>query len=178
MDFKIKDNFGNEVTLRPSVGLYDVSDFMGIPLVGLAIALDEVDENGDFADEYAILTTSFGEFISIKNSAYIDVNNCPFAQQLLDYGIAEETRLYKSSGFCKYPLWVFNEDFLRECGGEEYKEYSDIFDGYYQSLRDGSYLGNFFDDDEYADEPDESDKAESPDESEDPNEFQNNATMQ
>ena len=55
------------------------------------------------------LTVSFGEFIGLKDSAYIDTNNCRFAQQLLDQGIAVDTGLRKSSGFCEYPLWGFQE---------------------------------------------------------------------
>ena len=129
MQFNIKDYFGSQVTVEPSVELYSVRDFMGKELPGLAVELNEVDSDG-IKTPYTMLTTSFGEFISIKNAAYIDTNNCPFAEQLLEQGIAEPTGLTKSSGFCQYPLWIFNEDFLKEHGGESYQKYSDEFDSY------------------------------------------------
>lgn len=81
-------------------------------------------------EPYACLTTSFGEFIGIKDSAYIDTNNCPFAEQLLEQGIAEPTGLSKTSGFCQYPLWIFKKEFLQEVGGENYQIYSKAFDQY------------------------------------------------
>ena len=129
MQFNIKDYFGSQVTVEPSVELYSVRGFMGKELPGLAVELNEVDSDG-IKTPYTMLTTSFGEFISIKNAAYIDTNNCPFAEQLLEQGIAQPTGLTKSSGFCQYPLWIFNEDFLKEHGGESYQKYSDEFDSY------------------------------------------------
>lgn len=129
MQFNIKDYFGSQITVEPSVELYSVRDFMGKELPGLAVELNEVDSDG-IKTPYAMLTTSFGEFISIKNAAYIDTNNCPFAEQLLEQGIAQPTGLTKSSGFCQYPLWIFNEDFLKEHGGESYQKYSNEFDSY------------------------------------------------
>ena len=127
-DLKITDYFGNPVTLRPRIELYSVTDFMGEELPGLAIVLDKIGDSSIELEQYAFLTVSFGEHISIKNSAYIDTNNCPFAEQLLEQGIAEPTGLCKTSGFCKYPLWVFKEEFLQAVGGENYQEYAKIYD--------------------------------------------------
>ena len=62
--------------------------------------------------------------------AYIDANNCPFAPQLLTDEIAQDTGYSKISGYCEYPLWVFQEDFLKEIGGEKYEQYSEQFDAY------------------------------------------------
>ena len=121
--------------LQPSVGLYTVSDFLGQELPGLAILLDEVDpDTGEVLEPYTVLTVSFGEFISVKDSAYIDTNNCYFADQLLSQGIAENTGLYKTSGFCRYPLWVFKEEFLQEIGGEAYQQYATAYDNYYGQM--------------------------------------------
>ena len=67
---------------------------------------------------------------SLRNAAYIDTNNCYFAQQLLEQGIAKDTGLKKHSGFCEYPLWVFEEGFLREIGKENYEKYKAAYDTY------------------------------------------------
>lgn len=131
--FKINDLLGQQVDLQPRVELYSVRDFMGQEMPGLAIVLDEVNNELDGDGQYAVLTVSFGEFISAKDCAYIDTNNCYFAQQLLVQGIAEDTGLSRNSGFCQYPLWHFKEDFLKEIGGEAYEEYSRRYSEYMQS---------------------------------------------
>ena len=128
MVFEVKNELENRtMRLKPSVALYSVCDFMGLEMPGLAILLHE--EGPKDENEY-VLTVSFGEFIGIKNAAYIDVNNCRFANELLKYDIAKPTDFTKKSGFCTYPLWVFKEEFLREIGGEPYKQYSDAYDKY------------------------------------------------
>lgn len=115
--FKITDCFGDTVELTAQFELYDVVDFMGQPKVMMAILLN--DEEGPYAD----LTVSFGEFIGIPNAMYVDTNNCYFADQLLKTGIAKDTGFTKKSGFCSYPLWLFDEEFLKTIGGEKYQEY-------------------------------------------------------
>ena len=130
IDLKITNIHGNAVTLRPRLGLYSVTDFMGQEMPGLAVLLDEVGDSPDELEPYAVLTVSLGEHICVPNSAYIDTNNCYFADQLLALGIAEDTGLKKSSGFCTYPLWVFKEDFLQRIGGEVYQEYARAIEQY------------------------------------------------
>lgn len=132
MQLKIKDYFGKTITLQPRVGLYSVKGMMGENLPGLAIVLDQV-KTGQ-VEQYAVLTKSFGEFIGCKNSAYIDTNNCSFANHILEMGIAKDTGFYKQSGFCKYPLWVFDEEFLKKIGGTDYQRYSEAYDAYMKSF--------------------------------------------
>lgn len=127
---RIKDFEGKTVTLVPSLGLYLVRDFMGQAMPGLAIDLGIYDGKYNPPMPYTSLTVSFGEYISVPNSAYIDTNNFPFADQLLAQGIAEETGLKKTSGFCTYPLWVFKEEFLQKIGGEVYQEYAQAIEQY------------------------------------------------
>lgn len=69
----------------------------------------------------------------LENSAYVDINNCPFAPQLLNRGFAKDTGLYKESGFCSYPLWTFDETVLKETGGEKYERYARAYDEYMES---------------------------------------------
>lgn len=120
----ITDPLGNEQKLRPRLELYSVNDFMGEAKYGLAIVLDTVAYPPEEVEQYAVLTASFGEFIGLKDCAYIDVNNCPFADQLLAQGIAESTPYTKQSGFCTYPLWHFKGDFLKDIGASNYEKYS------------------------------------------------------
>ena len=83
---------------------------------------------------FANFTLNFGEFLGMKNCAYVDTNNCWFADEILETGIAEDTGLTKISGFCKYPLWSFKEEFLEAVDKEVYQKYSDEYDGYMKSI--------------------------------------------
>lgn len=122
------NRFGDAVTVCPRVELYSVNDFMGKEMPGLAIVLDEA---GDVpGEQFAVLTVSFGEFIGLKNAAYIDVNNCPFAHEFLEAGIARDTGLTKSSGFCECPLWVFDEG---EHSNGAYEVYEQEYDAYMET---------------------------------------------
>lgn len=134
MKYKINYFSDKVAEVQPRVELYNVSDFMGTPMHGLAIVLDEVGRTPEESGQFAVLTVSFGEFIGMKNCAYIDTNNCPWANQLLKDGFAEDTGFTHQSGFCTYPLWHFHEDFLKEHGEENYKKYSDEFDKYMSAM--------------------------------------------
>lgn len=71
--FKINDLFGEQIDLQPRVELYSVRDFMGQEMPGLAIVLDEISNESDGDEEYAVLTVSFGEFICLgRRSQKID----------------------------------------------------------------------------------------------------------
>ena len=129
MTYEITDFMGNHVTVKPRVKLYATKDFMGKQMPGIAIQLDQITEE-KLDDYYCILTVSFGEFIGMKNCAYIDANNCDFFEQLLEQGLATPTGLSKHSGFCEYPLWCFDEERLKEMGEDTYKVYSDAYDQY------------------------------------------------
>ena len=51
-----------------------------------------------------------------KNQAYVDTNNCPWAEEFLqDNGIAKPVEgIYGLSGFCTYPLYEFDLDSIWE----------------------------------------------------------------
>ncbi len=122
------DFMGENVEVIPHFGLYEVKDYMGRPMTMPRISLTTKSEYGE--EPFMVLTKSFGEFVGIKNVAYIDTNNCPPAVRFLTLGLAKDTGFTKTSGYCQYPLWQFDEQFLREIGGEEYEKYSKCFDDY------------------------------------------------
>lgn len=111
--FEIIDSFGDKVVVEPVLGLYTAYDFMGNKMPILGIELYSYDEDG-FKEPYATLTVNFGEFIGAKDCAYIDTNNNSFTDQLLQMGFCQDTGFTKHSGFCVYPLWKFDRDFLKE----------------------------------------------------------------
>lgn len=127
-EIKITGFDGNTVALIPELVLYSVSDFMGEKQKNIGLNLYIRSENG--LEPYAALTKNFNEFIGMKNCSYIDTNNCSFAEQLLKQGIAKDTGLTKHSGYCIYPLWQFDTDFLKTVDCELYDLYSSEFDRY------------------------------------------------
>ena len=100
------------------------------------------DENG--LKPFAELTKHFNEFIGQKNCAYVDTNNCPYADQLLEQGIAIDTGLTKKSGYYTYPLWQFNEDFLKSVNSKIYDLYSESYDEYMESMNPSEDEGQTF----------------------------------
>ncbi len=128
MNIKIRNFLNEEIELKLRVGLYTVKDFMGKDIPGLAIVADCLDESGNATEQFSVLTKSFGEHIGLKNCAYMDLNNCPFGEQLLELGVAQNTGFTKQSGFCTYPLYHFDESFLKDVGGSEYETYSQAHD--------------------------------------------------
>lgn len=134
--------FDKEWELTPEVTAILVPDFMGTEQMNIGLNLYTDGENG--LEPFAILTKHFGEFIGQKNCAYIDTNNCPHAVQLLEQGIAIDTGLTKQSGFCTYPLWQFNEDFLKSVNGKIYNLYSESYDEYMESMNPSQDEGQTF----------------------------------
>lgn len=126
--FDIKINTEDEITVRPNMDLYTVFDFNGEAKKGIYINFSFYHENSwhPFVD----ITKCFGEYISIKNAAYIDLNNAPYAVRLLELGYATDTGLTKRNGLCTYPLWIFDETFLSKIGGAKYQQYSKEYDEY------------------------------------------------
>lgn len=128
MTLKMRDCFGNEQEVIPQLELYSTKDFMGKSMPGLAVQLYA--KQGKKIVSHADLTVNFGEFIGMKNAAYINTTNCPYADDLLKTGIAIDSGLSKETVFCRYPLWMFSENFLREIGKDTYEEYAGAYDLY------------------------------------------------
>ena len=70
----------------------------------------------------------------MKNCAYIDTNNCRFADVILQSGVATDTGLTKQSCFWEYPLWKFKPEFLSSIDKEQYEAYSKEFDNYMSGI--------------------------------------------
>ena len=129
--FKISNSFG-EVEIYPKLALIEVKDFMGEIHHNLHIRFDYEEDGARLP--YADFTVSFGEYIGMKNCAYIDTNNCRFADVILQSGVATDTGLTKQSGFWEYPLWIFKPEFLSSIGKEQYEIYSKEFDNYMSGI--------------------------------------------
>ena len=63
----------------------------------------------------ATLTVCLDDKTLESNEAYIDTNNCPWAEDFLTKnGFAMPKGEWKRSGYCVYPLYAFDMDKLSE----------------------------------------------------------------
>lgn len=66
----------------------------------------------------ASVTTSLNDHSLREDEAYVDTNNCPWAVLFLERnGFAKRTGIEGRSGYCKYPVMMFNRKKM-----EEYEE--------------------------------------------------------
>lgn len=78
----------------------------------LAVIVMEVMPDGT-EEEFDTITVNIMEsnFLDRDNLAYIDINNCSWAEKLLkQHKFAKDTGYCGHSGFCTYPLYEFNLD--------------------------------------------------------------------
>lgn len=69
----------------------------------LALCVMKADGN-----PFGMITKNLGDCLD-KDMAYVDVNNCLWAEDLIrKFKLGEPTGAYLRSGFVKYPLYKFN----------------------------------------------------------------------
>ena len=76
----------------------------------LAVIVMEVMPDGT-EEEFDVITVNIMEsdFLDGDNLAYIDTNNCSWAEKLLkQHKFAKDTGCWGHSGWCSYPLYEFN----------------------------------------------------------------------
>lgn len=63
---------------------------------------------------YAVMTVNLDIELPI-NMAFVDTNNCPWATSIIEkYELGKPLNVYKTSGFCAYPLYKFDIAKLKE----------------------------------------------------------------
>ena len=72
-----------------------------------AIQILSKDEEFDCFVPFATLTKNFDKLD--ENYAYLDTNNCPWAEELVEeYNLGEPTDMFEMSGWCVYPMYKLN----------------------------------------------------------------------
>lgn len=61
-------------------------------------------------EPFATLTVNLSENLKLpENMAYVDTNNCPWAEEFIaKYELGKPTGQTAQSGWCTYPLYVFD----------------------------------------------------------------------
>lgn len=108
----------NKLTYK--LGLYNQTALFVAPGCNMADAYGIAIQAYENGEPYAVLTVNlpsrlgnFCEMIGLKNAAYADTNNCPWIKELVEAGVVKDTGFTKQSGFCEYPLYLFDENWLK-----------------------------------------------------------------
>ncbi len=114
------DVFGETHELIPHFATYQPrKDTHYAPKMALQFSV----KSGDFYEPYGTLTVNLPGTLPFHNYAFVDCNNWHNVDQLLKYNFCEDTGLRQISGYVIYPVWKFSREWLREIGGEKYREY-------------------------------------------------------
>lgn len=77
------------------------------------ISLWQINDDGS-VEPYANVTVNLNNKLA-KNYGYVDTNNMPEIEKfLVDNDFAINTGFYRESGFCRYPLYLFNFENIRK----------------------------------------------------------------
>lgn len=78
----------------------------------LYIGLTEAE--GEYPEPFADMTVNI-DGPCLPYCGYVDTNNCPELEEfIVKNGLGEFTDMVGNSGFCQYPLYMFNAEKLRE----------------------------------------------------------------
>ena len=110
--FELKDPLTGKVKRRyfelqdPVTGITDIVWLKtGVYTSNGTLAIRVMSNEGP----YAVLTVNVDTEGATDNRAYVDVNNCPWAERFIkDNGLGEPTGWSCLSGFCVYPLYQFD----------------------------------------------------------------------
>ncbi len=101
---KLSSRYGGEYQVSLEINTYLNNGCMYIGLV----------EQGEYPGPYGDLTVNL-EGKAPDYCGYVDLNNMPEMERFIeDNDLGEFTGLTRRSGFCEYPLYMFNVDKLRE----------------------------------------------------------------
>ena len=101
--FNFETFFANYENCMFSLNKYRANDALAIQIWN--------EEDGPIA----VLTVCIPEYKLKENETFIDVNNCPWAVELVGkLGLGTFTGLYGRSGYCTYPAVEFNKDELEK----------------------------------------------------------------
>lgn len=101
---KLSSRYGGEYDVTLEINTYLNNGCMYIGLV----------EQGEYPEPYGDLTVNLDGKVP-DYCGYVDLNNMPELEKFIeDNDLGEFTGLTRRSGFCEYPLYMFNVDKLRE----------------------------------------------------------------
>ena len=104
--------------LKTEFGKFNVSLYVDRYAEGSVLYIGLIDD--DTKEPFANLTRNIPDqyipcTIRELNSAPVDVNNCPWAEEFIKkYKLGSKTETLVHSGFCTYPVYQFDERTLKK----------------------------------------------------------------
>jgi hypothetical protein len=94
----VKDYFGSDVNVSAYRSSYRNNG-------NLAVLLETYE-----GEPWATLTVNLPDYGKLpEDYAFVDTNNCPWAEEFIrKYKLGEPTGQYGHSGYCDYPLYIFD----------------------------------------------------------------------
>lgn len=122
MNIKLDLGYGqHDYTMK--LGMYD----NGL----LAVFFKNIDNyKDDNYEDSPIISINLGEFLSIPNAIYLDVElfSDDLGYKLEQAGLGKLTSLTKHSGYMAFPIFIFDEEILRKADSKIYSKYIDNFE--------------------------------------------------
>lgn len=92
-------------------GTYNVTIKTGKYLYGDNLSIELIT---DFAEPFARLTVNLPEWTLPNDKAFVDTNNCPWAEKFIaDNKLGRPTGITGTSGYCTYPQYRFDMEKLK-----------------------------------------------------------------
>jgi len=92
-------------------GTYDVSIEISTYYYGSNLAINLITEDGE---PFATLTKNCAEWTLPGDKAFVDTNNCPWAEKFIsDNKLGKPTGIKAASGYCTYPQYRFDVEKLK-----------------------------------------------------------------
>lgn len=111
---EMESRFSGKIKLELEISSYMDNNRMYIGLV-------EVD--GEYPEHFADLTVNISAPCP-DYCGYVDTNKCPELEKFIEkHELGEFTGLVGNSGFCSYPLYLFNPEKLREAAPEDMEHF-------------------------------------------------------
>lgn len=111
---KMNSRFTGSVKLELEINAYLDNHRMYIGLI---------ETDGEYPEPFADLTVNINAPCP-DYCGYVDTNNCPELEDFIaEHGLGEFTGMMGSSGFCSYPLYMFNVERLREVAPESMERF-------------------------------------------------------
>lgn len=109
---KLKTQWGRECTVELQINQYLHNGCMSINLI-----------EQESKEPFSNLTVNLGRKVPAY-CAYVDTNHLPEAVKFIEeHNLGEFTSIVGLSGFCEYPLYMFDADRLRELCPDGMAEY-------------------------------------------------------
>ena len=81
----------------------------------LALQIMCIDDETGWEDYFAKLTVNLTEYTLNENEAFVDTNNCPWAEKFIEENnIGKFQNIYAPSGYCHYPQYKFDIERIEE----------------------------------------------------------------